>query len=448
MRAVILLSIITAVCCLPLTSLSQDNDNSDQDYFVEAVVSDNAPFVGERIIYTFRFYARVLTTGINETLPDFAGFWLSGVLRTGDRRVTIEGSQYIVSEINAEISPLLNGDISIEPTTIILPETPFREAIRLQTNTIIVNVKSLPSDAPQAFNGAVGQFSAETTVDPMSVTLGEPAKLAITISGSGDLERLSAPDLPVISGWRAFSNPPRFVSSAVGGLDFGEKTFEWLLIPEQAGTQTFPAVIFSYFDPQNEEYYSLASSPFSIDVFPGDNNLTTLPSLFDSISDATAPLSLKPITLSSDDASLQPSLILWLLPPLVTCLCGFWILQKQLRDKKRAQDRQMHAINVAQKRLRQAGNMDTTSACKLIHMTILKYFEDKTSNTSIELKKIDVLDILNESHIQPEIASSILDCLEQSQAGQFIPRDYQQNINSLVNRTATSLSAIDSTWHS
>jgi hypothetical protein len=390
----------------------------------------------------------VLTTGINETLPDFAGFWLSGVLRTGDRRVTIEGSQYIVSEINVEISPLHDGDISIEPTTIILPETPFREAIRLQTNTITVNVKSLPSDAPQTFNGAVGQFSAETTVDPTSVTLGEPVKLAMTISGSGDLERLSSPNLPDVFGWRTFSNPPRFVNSVVGGLDFGEKTFEWLLIPEQAGTQTFPAVIFSYFDPQNEEYYSLASSPFSINVFPGDNNLTTLPPLSDSLSDATAPLSLKPITLSFDDSTLQPSLIWWVLPPLVTCLSALWILQKQFRDRKHAQDRQMQAINVALKRLKQAGNMDATTACEHIHMTILKYFEDKTSNTSIEQKKLDVLDILNESHIQTEVATSILDCLEKSQAGQFIPRDYQQNINSLVNHTATTLRSIDSNWRS
>jgi hypothetical protein len=168
--------------------------------------------------------------------------------------------------------------------------------------------------------------------------------------------------------------------------------------------------------------------------------------LSNAISDAIAPLSLKPIKLSSDDANLQPPLILWILPPLVTCLSGFWKLQKQFRDKKRAQNRQMQAISVALKRLKQAGTMDTTSACEHIHMTILRYFEDKASNANGEQKRLDIPSIVNESNIQPEIASSILDCLEKSQAGQFIPRDYQQNINSLVNRTATTLRAIDENW--
>jgi hypothetical protein len=46
------------------------------EYFVEAAVSNPAPFVGQQITYSFRLYSRVSRTNRGAIVdPSFDGFW-------------------------------------------------------------------------------------------------------------------------------------------------------------------------------------------------------------------------------------------------------------------------------------------------------------------------------------------------------------------------------------
>src|SRR3990172_1468149 len=44
------------------------------DYYVDANVDNNAPYVGQRITYTLRFYDSISSPAV-VALPDFAGVW-------------------------------------------------------------------------------------------------------------------------------------------------------------------------------------------------------------------------------------------------------------------------------------------------------------------------------------------------------------------------------------
>ena len=70
--------------------------DSAQDYFVEAVVDNPAPFVGQQIIYSFRLYDAV---GLDNPLyepSDYEGFWRAQIGPATQSVQQVNGKQYIV----------------------------------------------------------------------------------------------------------------------------------------------------------------------------------------------------------------------------------------------------------------------------------------------------------------------------------------------------------------
>ncbi len=77
--------------------VSSQDTGQRQDYYVEASVTDETPFIGEQITYVFRLYAASLPDDLTNEMPDFEGFWLSDTTRSiGERVETIDGGQYAI----------------------------------------------------------------------------------------------------------------------------------------------------------------------------------------------------------------------------------------------------------------------------------------------------------------------------------------------------------------
>ena len=323
---VYLLLVVLFIAIVTFSTQAQDDDSplfpADQDYFVEAFVSNETPYIGEEMLYIMRYYSYTSPTGFIDILPEFTGFWLYEITELQSPRIeTVNNRQFNVQEIYAVITPLDVGNLRIEPSILELPETVFREAQIFQSNAVEINVSSLPESQPEGFVGAVGRFDMDVYVDVDTISVGQPITLFLTIIGDGNLEQLRTPLLPELNGWRVYANSPELRTNTDAGLRLQEKTFSWLMIPDVTGTQIIPPIVFSYFDPQSETYETLTSDTFSIEVFPapedeqrrgvdvvlGDDNLA---------------VRAIPNQLRIDSDTNDYSLLLWLLPVVITGLIG------------------------------------------------------------------------------------------------------------------------------
>jgi hypothetical protein len=420
---------------------AQPQNFEDGDYFLEVEVSDPTPYVGEQIIYILRYYAFYLPDAVPYQLPAFDGFWLS---RTFDGQETIQpigNRQFFVGEVVAEITPLEAGELVIEPASFEVEETVFRTGVRIESERVRVTARPLPPGAPESFNGAVGQFDVDTEVDRTQITLGEPVMLELTIDGLGNLELVPPPELPDAPGWRVFTEAPTYNASTVGGIQFGQKTFRWSLIPTRTGTQTFPPITFAFFDPRQESYRGIASLPITIEVFPGESGEQTLADVEGASENVRLPLALKPIDslVLPDGADGRVNRFIWALwgiAPLVTVVVVLWQYERKQSTRRRDTARRKQALTTALARLQTdpEGAIETYLRHKLSGLA-------RQPNGNVEA-------VLTEHGINGRLLHALIEVQSEAQAIRYLPHHVQPNIDTLRRKVAAVLKAVDKQWRS
>jgi hypothetical protein len=131
-----------------------------------------------------------------------------------------------------------------------------------------IKVLPLPTEGrPPDFGGAVGTFKISTDISSAKNTAGDPLTLRMHVHGAGNFDRVESSMLGGDAQWKTYEPKATFNSTDPTGYR-GEKIFEQPLIASQPGTQTIPALNFSYFDPGARRYETARSSPLSVAVSP------------------------------------------------------------------------------------------------------------------------------------------------------------------------------------
>jgi hypothetical protein len=434
---------------LLLQSVALFVQDTAQDYFVEAVVDNPTPFVGQQITYSFRLYDTLDLDNPLYEPSDYEGFWRAEIGPATRSVQQVNGRQYTVTEIDTVLFPSRVGELEIAPSAMVLPETVFADEQRLATNTVPVQVQPLPEGAPSGFTGAVGRFDVAASLDRQSVTLGEPITLRLTVTGSGNLEQLTPPELPVPEDWRIYDNPASYSGSINGGLLVGERTFEWLIVPSQTGSQILPEITLSYFDPETLTYNSVSTSAVTLEIFQGGSEAGQLaPSLEETLPSGGAVLAIKPVPAVIQGGNLYPGLgfwLLWLLPPGVAVLCGWWAYEQRRRQVDHVKIRQSKALQRAQVQLQAAQKDKSNDAFRLISEAIFIYFGDKLNREGKGLNQSDLQEAMGSRNIGEALTKRVIACLEWADQGRYAPVD-AGNVQTLLNRTLDALSSVDAVW--
>lgn len=135
-----------------------------------------------------------------------------------------------------------------------------------RTEAIIVTVRKPPETGrPDSFNGAIGNYAMKVEARPERVEEGQPVTLTIRIGGA-PLEGIAGPDLSRNA--ELFSRFEFTRDELSGDIENGVKVFRRAIFPRQAGEQTIPPILWSYFDTRTEQYVTLRSNPIPIIVDP------------------------------------------------------------------------------------------------------------------------------------------------------------------------------------
>ena len=103
-----------------------------------------------------------------------------------------------------------------------------------------------------------------TSVKPSMVESGDPITVTAKITGRGDFDRVTAPQITDPDGWRTYPPSAKFEGDDDVGIS-GTKTFEMAVIPQTKKTAS-PALEWSYFDPIKEQYVTLTEKGWPIKI--------------------------------------------------------------------------------------------------------------------------------------------------------------------------------------
>lgn len=409
--------------------------------FVEAFVDNPNPYVGERITYTFRLYDAGSTTDKRYLPPEFVGFWQQTLPHT-EAVVLVDGVQHLRFSQDTLLYAAGPGPLVISPARILIPETPFQRGMTLATESISINVRPLPPGAPERFNGLVGQFQMEISIEDTTVTAGLPFTLTMVVTGSGNLEQMRPPVLPLPAGWRSIESTPLYAPQPDNPLT-ATKTFRWSIIPGATGQHTLPAMTLSYFDPLTTAYTTLNAPPLMLDVAPGSEG--SLPQASIILPDTpTLPTPPALMDWSGGAGASQPGALfwlLWLLPPLllIITLAGWRGRGRQVGRRARAGE----ALPHTQALLQRARNAEPREAYAQVHVAICDYFARRLGRKPEEISRDVIEETLSDA--APALRKRVLVCFEQSAGGRYAPV-MAEDVKPLIKQTLETLLLVEKTW--
>jgi len=260
---------------LPLPSPFEEGEPQPQqatgeDVFVRATVDNGRVYVNQQVTYTFSFYrATNLWEAPHYQAPSTAGFWMEELPQAEPTQETIEGRQYVVERIRTALFPTAAGKQTIGPAKLTYRAGFFESGNTIQTKPITVEVLPLPqAGRPQGFSGAVGSWKAALTVKPQQVTVGDAVTAVVTITGKGNVQTVSQPELSVPPGLKQYEPSIKRTTAKEGATVRGTASFEHLLVPQQAGRFLLGPARLAYFDPEAGQYRVTETAAIPVVVSP------------------------------------------------------------------------------------------------------------------------------------------------------------------------------------
>ena len=267
---------------------------AQQNIHLVAEISKANPYVGEGIYVEYRLYVSenvsVYDTSISEA-PKYNGFWNQDIKVNGFLvkmgKYNGENYRYIVLQ-KALLIPTKTGKLSIDPMRMdIVIGVPsgradfFGNAItknirrEFASTKKIIRPKSLPLEGkPANFAGAVGDFDFSVALSKDILKANETSQVQVKISGKGNLKLFELPTVETPAELEMYQ-PERKerVRVNASGLS-GAVTDTYTVVPLYKGKYKIPSISFSYFNPKEKKYKTIATEDFFVDVQEGKELIT------------------------------------------------------------------------------------------------------------------------------------------------------------------------------
>lgn len=404
-----------------------------QNFFIEAEVDKLTPYIGEQVIYTFRFYsAQPLGGQPRYESPGFTGFWHEQLADQNQYTLQASGRTYRITEVQTVLFPTIPGETVIEPALLNLPGGFGQAATDLTTNPLTLTVQALPPNAPADFGEAVGLFSLEAEISETTGQVNEPLTLIVTLSGQGNFQTLSDPDWPDIEGWRSFDDETTLDTAFESNRLAGRKVYKRLLVPGSAGEFTLPPITYSYFDPAEQTYRTLSTDPIEVSIAPGAEELPT-PSvaganreMVERRADEIQPLKAVPDSLRRGEVSIitNPAYWLtWLLPALLIAGSLYWQRRQQILLEEADKLLWLNAGPKAQRAIENARRIDA-DAYVSVGSVLNTYLAEKLGRPVAGLTQDELAAVLQMQGIGADLIQRVKLALAEAEMGRFSPNVY------------------------
>jgi hypothetical protein len=421
-----------------------------QDYYAEALIDKPTAYQGEQVLYTVRLYQALNPFGqIEYQPPAFSGFWSKQLPDQKTYMAEASGRAYRVTELQHVLFPTVAGEVAIDPARLTMPgDFLGARGVEIASQPLALDVQPLPAGAPASFQGAVGQYQIETSVDKAAAKVGDAITQRVTISGAGNIEQVTDPAWPDDVAWRAFDSQATTESQFREGLLAGVRQIERVLVPTQAGDLALTSPEFSFFDPTAGQYRTVSAEPAVVAVAPDSSATTSMaqaapaPSQQGMPRTAAALPSLRPLkavaaqSLTAGAALPQQPIYwaLWALPAALVAGQLVWQRQQRHGQVNAAALRSRRAAKQASHALRAAAKQPQTVP-EAAGRILAEYLSAKLQRPVTGLTQNALAEGLLARSVDPALIARVQTILAQSEIGRYAPVGYAGEASDLLART-------------
>lgn len=409
---------------------------------IEVDVDTTTPFLEQAVRYTIRLYSvDDLGERARFVPPRFDTLGQSAVVDTAQTTQVRDGQMVRVVSQTYTLYPLQAGSVVIEPFRIEVEETPFEAGLVVESRPVILNVRARPATQAEGYTNAVGQFDVVLEVDQPEVQVGNFLSLWLRVQGAGNFERLLPPDLTAYFDALIVDTTTR---DNLAAPDRGMRSFQYLLLVEEAGTLDIPSIPFVFLNPQDERFETRRTAPLSVIVNPSPERLSDTDEMQQPL------IGRRDLPLKSPAPSPLVDLIvpiwLWPVPPLLAALV--WLMTRHTRSApriapaRRPSRRRSNDLKIAQRELASASGDHPRDRYRAIESALLNYLNARSSEP-VALESLEAV----RWHLPNRTYQRLVQLLQEASTGYYAPIT-SDDADLLLKRADQLLSLIDSQWKS
>lgn len=440
------------------------NQKSGEDKtFARMILSKTNVYEQEPILVTFKIYTKAanIRSLDNAVFPSFEGFVLQDI-PIDKPQIELEhfnGVNYQVVTIKqALLYPQKAGEIEISKgefdvtVQVIRPVQGFFGMMQgyvdveksISTSPTKIKVKSLPTNKPESFTNAVGNFRIKSSISNTSPKANEALTYKVVISGNGNLKYIKDPELKFPGDFEVYDPKTEVdVKATTSGIT-GSRVIEYTVIPRSAGDFKIPAVEFSYFDINKKTYETIQTESYDITVAKGAAGQGGLVADFTNKEDlkvlATDIKYIKggEFSLEKETKTIFGTFIYWLYYIIPTLIFIVYIVinrkQAQLNSNVELL-KNRKANKVASKRLKVAATYLKSYNKEKFYAEVLKaiwgYISDKLTIPLSALSRENVSQELKSYGATEELISRIIDIIDSCEFAQYAPSQSNEAMDKL-----------------
>ena len=441
-------------------SVTVSKDPNDPSYVVNenlhlvAEISNSSPYLNEGISVVYKLYysPQINVTNVGEIeTPEFENFWSQNIKipRLQIERGSFKGDNYnFVTWKKTVLYPQKSGKLEILPLSLdVSVDVPtnrrdfFGNRIYNQVSKKVtagkrsINVKALPINAPESFNGAVGKFEIKLNTNKTELNASESLQATVKISGNGNLKLFSPPSIQVPSSLEKYD--PEYnekVSTSLAGMK-GFISNTYTLVPQFQGKYPINSVEFTFFNPQLNKYESINSDEIIINVLEGpmslDESNTNIPNTETTKNILPSLNQFKFIKTESDFVKINSKPFIYsisfysilIFPILLILILLIFFKSKNISSSKLKESKSRRANKLAKKYLSDARkNLDNKDVFYIaLEKALHNFLKSKFSIETFDYSKEKIYNLLLRKEIEKESLELFIKLIENCEFARFTP---------------------------
>lgn len=444
---------------------------SGRDLFIKVSANKKKVYEQEPILLTYKVYTLVDLTQLEGKMPELTGFHTQEIPLPQQKSFHIErvnGKPYrTVTWSQYVMYPQMTGKMEIPSITfkgIVVQQNrsvdPFEAFfnggsgyVEVKRNIVAPSIKidvlPLPHK-PANFSGGVGKFNISAQLNKNELKAGDPLSLRIVVGGIGNLKLIKQPVVNFPKDWDKYD--PKVTDKTKltsNGLE-GNMIYDILAVPRNQGHYTIPPVELTYYDTSLNQYKTIKTQSFEIEVAKGDGSRS---SVVDYSKDQ--PKDIKDIKkgeaeLHSVDNFFFGSVgyMMSLLIPFAAFVALLVIFRKRAIDNADlVKMKGKKANKIATKRLRQANKLMLAGKTNEFYDEVLRalwgYVGDKLNMAAEKLSRENISEKLQSHNVDDNTISKFLSAIDDCEMMRFAPGDPEGNMNKTFESAMTAIMEIE-----
>lgn len=444
---------------------------SGRDLFIKVSANKKKVYEQEPILLTYKVYTLVDLTQLEGKMPELTGFHTQEIPLPQQKSFHIErvnGKPYrTVTWSQYVMYPQMTGKMEIPSITfkgIVVQQNrsvdPFEAFfnggsgyVEVKRNIVAPSIKidvlPLPHK-PANFSGGVGKFNISAQLNKNELKAGDPLSLRIVVGGIGNLKLIKQPVVNFPKDWDKYD--PKVTDKTKltsNGLE-GNMIYDILAVPRNQGHYTIPPVELTYYDTSLNQYKTIKTQSFEIEVAKGDGSRS---SVVDYSKDQ--PKDIKDIKkgeaeLHSVDNFFFGSVgyLMSLLIPFAAFVALLVIFRKRAIDNADlVKMKGKKANKIATKRLRQANKLMLAGKSNEFYDEVLRalwgYVGDKLNMPAEKLSRQNISEKLQSHNVDDNTISKFLSAIDDCEMMRFAPGDPKGNMNKTFESAMTAIMEIE-----